>query len=146
MILELISASATAIGVCFAAWQIREGRKIAQNEFENNLDAQYRNLIQQIPADVLLEKEAADTKGNYREIIFNYLDLSNEQIYLRKQGRVSDSRWENWKDGIVDNLRIEAINKLWGEVKTQDKARGKDTFSMLSKFETLGFKGNPQKW
>ena len=80
-----IASIATAIGICIVAWQIRESRKLAQTSFEDDLDQQYRNLSMGIPVDALIGKPVDDKNGKIREIIYNYLDLCNEQIYLRKK-------------------------------------------------------------
>jgi hypothetical protein len=50
-----IASVATAIGVAIGVWQIREGAKIAQAQFEDALDQQYRSLAEDIPVDALLD-------------------------------------------------------------------------------------------
>ena len=81
-----VASLATAIGVCIAAWQIWQSRKLAQTSFEDGLDQQYRKLAMDIPVDALIGKPVNDDKkADVREIIFNYLDLCNEQAYLRKK-------------------------------------------------------------
>ena len=40
---DTVASLATAIGVCIAAWQIWQSRKLAQTSFEDGLDQQYRN-------------------------------------------------------------------------------------------------------
>ena len=89
---DTIASVATAIGVCIAAWQIWESKKLAQTSFEDGLDQQYRNLAMDIPVDALIGKPVDDESGKLREIIYNYLDLCNEQIYLRKIKRISKNR------------------------------------------------------
>ena len=110
---DTLAAVATAIGVGIAAWQIREGRKLSQTSFEDSLDQQYRTLSREIPVDALIGKEVPDDKKKEtRELIYNYLDLCNEQIYLRKRKRVSKERWEDWCSGIKENLNKNAFRAL----------------------------------
>ncbi|ENG7031929.1 hypothetical protein ABU905_004545, partial [Vibrio parahaemolyticus] len=80
-VIGLISVVITAIGVLFALKQLKVTQNIAQTEFENSIDQQYRQIIQNIPVDILIGKEHI-AQGDVRELIFNYLDLCNEQIYL----------------------------------------------------------------
>ena len=83
--LNTIASIATAVGVAVAAWQIWASRKLAQTSFEGSLDQQYRKLVMQIPVDALLGRHvSSEKKQEVREIIYNYLDLCNEQAYLRK--------------------------------------------------------------
>ena len=97
----VFSSIATAAGVCFVAWQVLLAKKQAQAEFEDSFDQQYRALSMAIPVDVLIGKKLDEAKKDeVRELIYNYLDLSNEQVYLRKKGRVSSDTWESWCSGV----------------------------------------------
>ena len=140
---DTVASLATAIGVCIAAWQIWESRKLAQTSFEDGLDQQYRKLAMDIPVDILIGKSINDDKkDDLREIIYNYLDLCNEQTYLRQKKRVSKHRWEEWNDGINDNLSKPAFKEVWNEIK--DKAP--TTFTALDLLEKSEFKTDPANW
>jgi len=143
MDLKTVASLATAIGVCIAAWQIWESRKLAQTSFEDGLDQQYRKLAMDIPVDALIGKPISDNKkDDLREIIYNYLDLCNEQTYLRQKRRISKNRWKEWNDGIRDNLAKPAFKEVWDEIK--DKAPR--TFTALDVLEKGEFKIDPAKW
>jgi hypothetical protein len=101
---------ATAFGVAVAAWQIWENGKLAQSTFEDSFDQQYRKLAMEIPVDALIGTPIPEAKKLIvREIIYNYLDLCNEQVYLRVKKRVRTERWKDWQDGIKENLRKPAF-------------------------------------
>ena len=114
---DKISLVVTAIGVIIAAWQLWESRKISQTSFEDGLDQQYRNLAMDIPVDALIGSPVKDNKNKLREIIYNYLDLCNEQAYLWRKKRISKNRWKDWNEGIKDNLRKPAFKEVWDEIK-----------------------------
>ena len=139
----VIASCATAIGVAFAAWEIRQGWKLSQTEFEDSLDQQYRSLSMVIPVDALIGKAIASEKRNIaREAIYNYLDLSNEQIFLRKRGRIQKDTWDDWCSGIESHLTKVAFKEVWDEVKKEAPS----TFSFLEKLEIKGFKDDPINW
>ncbi len=52
--------------------------------------------------DALIGKPINDKKDGLREIIYNYLDLCNEQTYLRQIKRISKNRWQGWNEGIKE--------------------------------------------
>lgn len=139
---DTVASLATAIGVFIAAWQIRESRKLALTSFEDGIDQQYRKLAMDIPVDALIGKPINDKKYELREIIYNYLDLCNEQTYLRQKKRISKNRWKEWNDGIKDNLSKPAFKEIWNEIK--DKAP--KTFTALDLLEKGEFKIDPAKW
>ena len=128
---DKISLVVTAIGVIIAAWQLWESRKISQTSFEDGLDQQYRNLAMDIPVNALIGSPVKDNKNKLREIIYNYLDLCNEQAYLWRKKRISKNRWKDWNEGIKDNLKKPAFKKVWDEIK--QNASG--TFTSLEMLE-----------
>ncbi len=143
MDLENIASIATAIGVAVATWQIWESRKLAQATFEDSFNQQYRDLIYAIPVDVLLGKDLPEPeKLKAREIVFNYLDLCNEQIAHRHTKRISERLWKSWASGIEENINRALFSEVWSEVK--ESAPG--TFSFLEKLEKEGFKSDPKVW
>ena len=142
MIWDTIAAVATAIGVGMAAWQLREGRKLAQSTFEDTLDQQYRELAHGIPVDALLGKEIEELGSETRELIYNYLDLCNEQVFLRKKNRITKETWNDWSLGISANLIKPAFKLVWDEVKNE--APG--SFTFLELWEDRGFDDDPSTW
>lgn len=136
-----IGSIATAVGVCFGAWQIHLTRKQSLTEFEDSLDQQYRSLSMGIPVEVLIGNELSDDKyPAVRELIYNYLDLSNEQIYLRSKGRISEHTWKSWSAGIREHLNRPVFQKVYREVT---EASG---FSYLEKLVDAEFRDDPYKW
>ena len=133
----------TAIGVLVAAFQLRVSSKIAQSEFEDSIDQQYRELAKGIPVDALIGKTVSSDKIEFtRELIYNYLDLCNEQIFLRKKKRVRKDTWADWCSGIESNLGKSEFRKVWSEIKLESPK----TFTFLEKLEESKFKEDPIKW
>jgi len=133
----------TTIGVLVAAFQLRVSSEIAQSEFEDSIDQQYRELAKGIPVDALIGKSVSEDKKELtRELIYNYLDLCNEQIFLRKKKRVRKDTWTDWCSGIELNLEKSEFNKVWSEIKLE----APKTFTFLEKLETSGFREDPLKW
>jgi hypothetical protein len=138
-----IASIATAIGVCIAAWQIWESRKLSSASFEDSFDQQYRELSYTIPVNAFLGKPLDDGKeGQAREAVYNYLDLCNEQIYQRAKHRISKERWNEWSSGIEENLGRPFFLSVWNEVKKS--ASG--SFSFLEQLENEKFASDPATW
>lgn len=140
---DTIAALATAFGVAAAAWQINESRKLTQSSFEDSLDQQYRELAYGIPVDALIGKAVDESKKTRtRELIYNYLDLSNEQIFLRQKNRVSKDTWRDWCSGMQAHLQKVEFKRVWVEVKTDSPG----SFSFLERLEMEEFKNDPRGW
>lgn len=138
-----IASIATAVGVAFAVVEFRDSRKLAQSTFEDSLDQQYRDLAMSIPVDALIGKATPDDrKMDVRELIYNYLDLSNEQISLRKKNRITKDTWHDWCSGIESNIKKPAFMDVWNEIKSE--APG--SFSFLERLEKENFESDPKDW
>ena len=133
----------TTIGVLVAAFQLRVSSIIAQSEFEDSIDQQYRELAKDIPVDALIGKTVPSEKKEYtRELIYNYLDLCNEQTFLRKNKRVRRGTWVDWCSGMQSHLsKVEFVN-VWTEIKEE----APKTFTFLEQLEKSQFQGDPSKW
>jgi hypothetical protein len=104
-IIGVIASVATAVGVFLAFRQLRLTKQQAITSFEDTISREYRELTTSIPTKALLGKELSDTEHEKAlDGFYHYIDLSNEQIFLRQRGRVSLETWEFWRDGIKSNL------------------------------------------
>jgi hypothetical protein len=131
----------TAIGVAFGAWQMRLAKKQSQSEFEDTLVQQYRAISMELPVDILIGKEAKeDQRERVRELIYNYLDLANEQSYLRAKGRICKLTWASWSVGIETHLSRPAFSAVYDEVICDS------SFTYLKRLVDSQFNSDPKTW
>jgi hypothetical protein len=139
----LLASIATAIGVFFAWWQIRRGTVQAVTDFEDGLAREYRELARCIPVKALLNEELTEAEfADTLPYFFRYIDLSNEQIFLRKVGRVRKQTWFFWRDGIRSNLGRPSFKKAWDYIKE----RSQNNFEELRSLERGHFEEDPHDW
>ena len=142
-VLQTSALFATSIGVFLGVWQLWRTKVQSITAFEDQLAREYRQIAKDIPVDALLGKDIpARNFEKVREQIFNYIDLSNEQVFLRQIGRVSKRTWEYWREGIESNLSKPAFARVWSEVKDSDK----DVFRELRMLEQKDSASDPRKW
>lgn len=138
-----IASIATAVLVGVGVWEIRAGSHIAQSEFEESLDRQYRELARDIPVDALIGGMVPKTQWpETRELIYNYLDLCNEQVFLRKKNRIRKDTWRDWCAGMRSHLEKPAFLKVWNEVKSAAPR----SFAYLERLEANAFRSDPKRW
>lgn len=141
--LQALASIATALGVLFAAWQLLLAKRQATTAFEDSLAREYREIAQRIPVrallgDTLPPEEAAAALDDF----YHYVDLSNEQVFLRQNGRVTEATWRNWADGMRTMLTRPAFGAAWEEIK----ARAPDSFEELRRLDAEGFTTDPRRW
>lgn len=117
-VLGAVGALATALAVFVAVSQLRTAKQHARTAFEDDLSREYRTIVGELPAKVFYVDggDFAPDDEAWRAF-YRYLDLSNEQLFLARLGRVSPSTAEQWKDGIRGNLQgLPAFRATWGDI------------------------------
>ena len=132
-----------AVGVFLVFGQIRLTKKLANTQFEDSMAKEYRELAAKIPTKALLGEDL--TEDEYKDTFdefYHYIDLSNEEIFLRQRNRVTKETWKYWLDGIESNLSRPAFKRAWEEIK----ARNQDSFMELRHLEESSFQDDPRYW
>ncbi|MEQ1658854.1 MAG: hypothetical protein ABL896_08755, partial [Hylemonella sp.] len=134
------AAAISTVGVWFVWKQLSLAKRIAQLQFEDALEKEYRELIAGIPIKALLDSDLSEEEylKSFDEF-FRYFDLSNKQAALWKEKRIGKVTWDNWRSGIRFNLSLPAFSKAWGEVKSRTVDHADEFFSELRGLEESGF-------
>lgn len=114
----MVATWLAGIAVAFAWTQIRTARQLSQSEFEDDLSREYRSIVGTLPPTAFY----TDTDGTVGTLendeiaraFYRYFDLSNEQLFYARQGRVSESTALQWREGIEGNIRsLPAFAGAW---------------------------------
>lgn len=139
----LVTSIVTAIGVIVAARQLTLSKRQSRTQFEDDLSREYRALVERIPVKALLgESLEREEYENNLHLFYRYIDLSNEQVFLRQMERIGLDTWVNWLAGIKSNMDLPAFAKAWDEIK----ARAPHRFQELRMLEQKSFMGDPKYW
>lgn len=143
-IIKLSASIATALGVGIAAYHILQAKQQSVTSFEDDFTRQYREIIQRIPIKALLNEDLGeDDFETALNNIYNYIDLTNEQIFLRRQGRIRSKTWENWRDGMKANLALPAFKRAWEMIKEKTPDNFFEDWRCL---EIWKFESDPKSW
>ena len=138
-----VASIATAVGVFFAAIQLWYTRVRAITTFEDTLANSYREITAQLSTAALLgEALSSEVQAEHLHDFYQYFDLTNNQIFLRKIGRISKKTWAFWAEGIGTNLGRPAFAGAWAEIS---RRAGSD-FAELRQLIDEGFTSDPKKW
>jgi DNA-directed RNA polymerase specialized sigma24 family protein len=139
---SVLGSVGTTLAVLVAAWQVQKGTQQARTAFEDELSREYRQLARRIPVEALLGADVSDEAFDRAfPALYQYLDLTNEQIFLRMNGRIRRSTWIDWREGIRSNLARPAFGKAWRLVKKRST-----NFDELRRLETTDFTEDPRRW
>jgi hypothetical protein len=141
--INALAQLATFVGVIAVILQLRQSQEQSKTDFEDTVGREYREIASKIPTKALLGRELNDQEiDDYLDELYRYIDLSNEQVFLRKQNRIRPGTWENWRQGIESNFRRPAFKKAWEKIKVESDR----DFSELRRLEAENFRGDPRKW
>ena len=103
----VLAPYATMIGVMFAMYQFWRNTEQSKTSFEDSISKEYRDISNNIPYNALIGKALIGEEINQASNeIYNYIDFCNEQIFLRKTGRVRKDTWNNWQEGMSINFSL----------------------------------------
>lgn len=142
-VVSAVAASISALAVILAMLQLRTTKAINQLEFEDGLNKEYRDLVARIPTKALLGSGLSPQE--YQDAfdeLYRYVDLCNQQVFLRRQKRISADVWGQWCAGIQYNLEsMQTFKRAWSDIKSRC-----DSFKELRKLEENKFKDDPAQW
>ncbi len=141
--LQDISAVATAIAVVVAAWQLFQTRRQERATFEDALAREFRDVAERIPVKALLGQELLPEElATALPAFYRYVDLCNEQAFLRLNGRVSRATWTNWSSGMRALFRRPAFRGAWEAIKLETGG----SFEELRLLDAFDFFSDPRAW
>jgi hypothetical protein len=107
------------------------------------LAREYREIAHSLPAKALLgESLTLEEQASALDEFYHYIDLSNEQAFLRYQGRVTRSTWRNWSEGMRVLLQRPAFAVAWRHIKL----KAPSSFQELRLLEASAFSADPRSW
>jgi len=134
---------ATALGVLVAVFQLWQSIRLRRTEFEDRIENEYRDLIRNLPYEVFLAASLdEEMQKNLRDEFYRYFDFCNGQTIQRRRRRIGWRTWDNWKDGIKDNLAKPSFKKAFEQI-LKDNSK---TFSELQRLVDEDFARDPVGW
>jgi hypothetical protein len=100
-ILSFIVQTATLVAIVFAAWQLLYHSRQMHREFEHLYVDRYWVLMDKRSVDFVVDGKVSRDE---RPIVRGYLQLCEDELDLRRLGRITDSTWEFWHGAILDQV------------------------------------------
>ncbi|CAO1648950.1 hypothetical protein NYA9BBAC_00093 [Salinibacterium sp. NYA9b] len=89
----------TALAIIFAAWQLLFHSRQMHREFEHLYVERYWVLMDKRSVGFALKGRIGKED---RSIVRGYLQLCEDEIDLRRLGRITDSTWQFWSGAALD--------------------------------------------
>src|SRR4051794_40584100 len=121
-----VGSVATAFGVAAVFMELAAGRRQQRTQLEDELSREYRAIAATFPIDAQLDRpiKSVDVTSDDKPpspdeigVLIRYIDLCNQQVFLRQQRRISFATWQDWHAGIRDNLTRPAVARTWAFIR-----------------------------
>jgi hypothetical protein len=98
--------------------------------------------LQQVPLEAHFQQEVDDERFDRAfSCLYQYFDLSNEQAFLRMNGRISRVTWLDWSAGMKTTMSKPMFAKAWDRV-----CESTTSFGELRRLMNCGFADDPYTW
>jgi len=117
---ETVSTLAVVVAlasVAIAALALRHATKQARTTFEEALAREYRDITGRLPLPLFYEHGLVTLTDPQRQTMFQYFDLSNEQLRLIQEKRIRGKTAEDWSSGITELMTRETVRAYWDELR-----------------------------
>jgi hypothetical protein len=125
-----VIAIATVVGVLVAAVALFVALKGVRDQMWLQTFAEYtrryNEIVRELPAQSRRpgsDFSLATLNQNDRDRVVNaarsYLNLCSEEFYLHSRGRIDDSTWDIWKQGMIETLRLPWMQQTWNELQEE---------------------------
>jgi len=116
------AAWAAVIGVPFVVWQLWLTRRSHVSSFEVRFVDLYELLLGRLPDDVVMERREL-TKPTISElrVFHDYFALCDEEVFYRREGKVSSATWRAWERGMQLNLQRATFQVAWQALRDEER-------------------------
>lgn len=151
-VLRDLALMATLVGLGVGVFQLYRQANQARTSFEDSLAGEYRKLLSEFPAAALLGEHPPEPPELWPDELvvafIRYIDLCNEQVFLRERDRIADATWRDWHEGIRDQFQRPYFEMAWRYVCRAANAGhspqdGKGNYARLASLIAPGEDGSP---
>jgi hypothetical protein len=86
----------------------------------------YAEIVRELPSESRrpdgsfdLDTLATEDRGRVLNAARGYLNLTAEEYFLHKRGRIDHETWEIWKSGIVATMTLPWVRLAWTELEQE---------------------------
>jgi len=82
-------------------------------------------ILKDLPDAVLLEEVEGSPSKDQLRFYYEYFALCDEEIFYRRQGKISGATWRDWERGLHLNLRREIFAAAWVAMRADGRLEGR---------------------
>ena len=129
------SSAVAAVSIVFAGAQLVQSKNQARSQFEDDLVAQYRAIVSELPIKALLGDPITSAELDQAlPAFYRYFEFCNEQVFLWDKNRIREDTWNEWRAGILGNVHRHAFKDAWRVIDDKIEHNGHRDFQ---EFRTL---------
>jgi hypothetical protein len=110
--LSLFALIISVFGFFGLLFSLRQTYRARLRQFEEKYVERYWSILDDLSLSALRMSDQ-EPDASEEKIIRKYLFLCEDELQMRKNGYISDSTYEEWADGMRDQLAQPMFKKVW---------------------------------
>lgn len=129
--LDLVLSSISALAIAFVVVQITTHNRQMHHDFEAMYLQRFWSLMERRSLNFAASRGRKRLSRTDLRTVHDYLELSNDQVELRRHGRVTDQTWRIWAPDIV---RFVSQPVIWRVLEESEPQRYIDLRELLARW------------
>lgn len=149
--LSLFALIVSVFGFFGLLLSLRQSYRARLRQFEEKYVERYWSILDDLSLPALRMTDQ-EPNADDEKVIRKYLFLCEDELQMRKNGYISDSTYEEWADGMRDQLKQPMFKNVWERVQKEGGSRepGAFPYQNLNNLQEAqdyksGGKGDPLK-
>lgn len=127
-----IALIVTAIGVLGVVIGLRQSYRERLRQFESRYVEQYWKILDDLSLEVIKASFSGQLLESDEKAIRCYISLSEDELEMRHYGYISDSTYEQWGEGILNQLKQDCFDFVWKQIQREIEAKSASQYTYVS--------------
>jgi hypothetical protein len=127
-----IALIVTAIGVLGVVIGLRQSYRERLRQFESRYVERYWKISDDLSLEVVRTSFSGQIIESDEKAIRRYISLSEDELEMRHYGYIADSTYEQWGEGILNQLKQGCFDFVWKQVQHEIEAKSASQYTYVS--------------
>jgi hypothetical protein len=125
--LSLFALIVSVFGFFVLLFSLRQTYRARLRQFEEKYVERYWSILDDLSLPALRMSDQEPNAGD-EKVIRKYLFLCEDELQMRKNGYISDATYEEWADGMRQQLEQPMFERVWEQVQKEGNSREPGAF------------------
>jgi len=127
-----IALIVTAIGVFGVLMGLRQSYRERLRQFESRYVERYWRILDELSLEAVKSSFSGQILDSDEHAIRRYISLSEDELEMRHYGYIGDNTYEQWGEGILNQLKQGRFKFVWEQIQHESKAKNAPKYTYVN--------------